>query len=108
MSGNRRRHTNTVQVGSLLKWVVIAFFLGIAGLSYVYRSNQTQRSGTDIGKLENDLKRLKDKNDEAESEDRPALLAQGIAARARRGIHQAGFHPGCQHREDQRAAAFRG
>ena len=67
MAGNRKRHTNAVQVGSLLKWVVIAVFLGIAGLSYVYLSNEMQRSGNDISKLERDLRRLKDLNEEAEA-----------------------------------------
>lgn len=72
MAGNRKRHTNTVQVGSLLKWVVIAVFLGIAGLSYVYLSNQMHTSGTDISKLEKELGRLKVLNEEAEA--RIALL----------------------------------
>ena len=63
---NRKRHTNPVQVGSMLKWVVVAAFLCIAGLSYVYISNQTQRSANDLGKLENELKRLKDLNSAAE------------------------------------------
>ena len=67
MAGNRKRHTNTVQVGSLLKWVVIAVFLGIAGLSYVYLSNQLHNTGTDNGKLEKELSSLKVKNEEAEA-----------------------------------------
>ena len=65
---NRRRHTNSVQVGSLLKWVVIAIFLGVAGLSYVYMSNQMQRIGADNRKLENDLGILQAKNDKAQGE----------------------------------------
>lgn len=73
MGANRKRHTNTVQVGSLMKWVVIAVFLGIAGLSYVYLSNQTQRSGSDIKKLETELHRLQALNYEAEA--RIALLS---------------------------------
>ncbi len=68
MAGNRKRHTNTVQVGSLLKWVVIAVFLGIAGLSYVYLSNQMHKTSTnENGKLEIDLSRLKVLNEEAEA-----------------------------------------
>ena len=66
MGANRKRHTNTVEVGSLLKWVVVAIFLCIAGLSYVYLSNQAQKSATDLGKLETALQRLKDRNQEAE------------------------------------------
>jgi cell division protein FtsB len=67
MNGNRRRHANTVQVGSMLRWIVIAVFLGIAGLSYVYMSNQTQKTGTEIHKLETDLRELRARNDEAEA-----------------------------------------
>lgn len=73
MGANRKRHTNIVQVGSLLKWIVVAIFLGIAGLGYVYLSNQTQRCGTEIKNLETTLKRLQTKNEEAET--RIALLS---------------------------------
>jgi hypothetical protein len=59
MAGNRKRHTNTVQVGSLLKGVVAAFFLGVVGLSYVYLSNQMHTRGNDIIKLEKELSDIK-------------------------------------------------
>jgi hypothetical protein len=67
MAGNRKKHTNTVQVGSLLKWVVIAVFLGIAGLSYVYLSNQMHNTAAQNGNMETELRRLKVLNEEAES-----------------------------------------
>jgi len=73
MAGNRRKHTNTVHVGSLLKWVVIAVFLGIAGLSYVYLRNQIHNTGADISKLETELDGLKKQNQTAEA--RIALLS---------------------------------
>ncbi|HWB58843.1 MAG TPA: hypothetical protein VG733_05095 [Chthoniobacteraceae bacterium] len=66
MAGNRRRHTNSVQVGALLKWIVAAAFLAITGLGYVYVSNGTQRSGDEIKKLENQLKELQAKNEACE------------------------------------------
>ncbi len=64
MAGNRKKHTNTVQVGSLMKWVVIAVFLGIVGLSYVYFKNQMYKISTENGNMEIDLSRLKVKNEE--------------------------------------------
>lgn len=65
MAGNRKKHSNTVQVGSLLKWVVAAFFLGIVGLSYVYLSNQMHTRGNEVARLEKDLAALKVRNEEA-------------------------------------------
>lgn len=67
MSFNRKKHSNTVQVGSLLKWVVAAFFLGIVGLSYVYLSNQMHTCGNEISKLERELNDLKVLNEEAQT-----------------------------------------
>lgn len=67
MAGNRKRHSNTLQVGSLLKWVVAAFFLGVVGLSYVYLSNQMHTRGNEIRKLEAELSNLKVLNEEAQA-----------------------------------------
>ena len=67
MSGNRRKHSNTVQVGSLLKWVVVLFFLGVVGLSYVYLSNQMHTRGNEISKRETELRDLKVLNEEAQA-----------------------------------------
>lgn len=49
---NRRRHFNIVPVAALIRWVVVAFFLGSAGLSYVYFKNQMQATGSEIHNLE--------------------------------------------------------
>ena len=67
MAGNRRKHSNTVQVGSLLKWVVAAFFLGVVGLSYVYLSNQMHTRGSEISKREKELSELMVQNEDAEA-----------------------------------------
>ena len=71
MAGNRKKHTNTVQIGSLLKWVVAAFFLCIVGLNYVYLSNQMHTRGGEITRLEKELNDLK-----ALNEDENAKIAQ--------------------------------
>jgi hypothetical protein len=52
---NRRRHANLVPVAALVRWVVVAFFLGTAGLSYVYFKNQMQTTGNEIRSLETQL-----------------------------------------------------
>lgn len=67
MAGNRKRHTNTVHVGALMKWVVGVVFLGIVGLSFVYLSNQGHNRDRDISTLEAQLKSLQVKNEEAEA-----------------------------------------
>lgn len=67
MSGNRKKHTNTVQIGSLLKWVVAAFFIMVVGLSYVYLSNQMHSRGNEISKLEKELSDIKVLNQEEEA-----------------------------------------
>ena len=65
MAGNRKKHSNTVQVGSLMKWVVALFFFGIVGLSYVYLSNQMHSRGNEISRLEKELSDIKVLNEEA-------------------------------------------
>jgi hypothetical protein len=55
---NRRRHANIVPVAALVRWVVVAFFLGAAGLSYVYVKNQMQTTGNEIRNLEAQLNAL--------------------------------------------------
>lgn len=64
MNGNRKKHTNTIQVGSLMKWFVVFIFFGISGLSYVYLINQMHMRGNEICKLEKELADLNVKNEE--------------------------------------------
>jgi hypothetical protein len=58
MSRNRKRHANAIEVGSLTKWIVAAFFLGVTGLSYVYLKNQLQSTGKQIAFLERKVSEL--------------------------------------------------
>jgi hypothetical protein len=77
---NRRRHANAVPVASLIRWVVVAFFLGTAGLSYVYFKNQLQTSGNDIRNLETQLNSLQTQ-DEAVRAQIDRLSAHGYLER---------------------------
>lgn len=60
---NRRKHTNTVPVAALIRWMVVAFFLGVVGLSYVYFKNQMQTTGNEIRSLESQLSALSTQDD---------------------------------------------
>lgn len=62
MSDNRRRHANTIAVGSLAKWIVIAFFAGAIGLSYVYLKHQLHAGGSQTVALAKELDRLTGEN----------------------------------------------
>ncbi len=60
---NYHRHNNTVPVAALTRWVIVAFFLGAAGLSYVYFKNQLHASGDEIRNLERQLAEFETQND---------------------------------------------
>jgi len=60
---NRRRHANIVPVAALVRWVVVAFFLGAAGLGYVYFKNQMQATGNEIRTLEAQLSSVRTQDD---------------------------------------------
>jgi hypothetical protein len=59
MPGNRRRHANALPFITVLWWITISVFFGIAGLGYVYFKNQLHHSGNEIQKLEGELAALK-------------------------------------------------
>ena len=55
---NRRKHANIVPVAALVRWVVAAFFLGAAGLGYVYFKNQMHATGNETRNLEAQINTL--------------------------------------------------
>lgn len=67
MNSNFKRHTNRLQCASMLRWVIVAAFLGIAGLSYVYLKNQLQLCGKQRQMLEGELALIKAQNSVAEA-----------------------------------------
>jgi hypothetical protein len=54
---------NMVPVAALGRWVVVGFFLGAAGLSYVYFKNGMQTTGTEIRNMESQLATLQTEDD---------------------------------------------
>jgi hypothetical protein len=63
MATNRRKHANTVPIAGIVRWVVVALFIAIAGLSYVYFKNQQHTTGSEIKNLERQLADLTMQND---------------------------------------------
>ena len=62
MNSNFKRHSNRLQCAAMLRWVIVAAFLGAAGLSYVYLKNQLHLCGSQQKALESELALLKSQN----------------------------------------------
>jgi cell division protein FtsB len=63
MNGNRRRPTNTIEVNFLARWLVAVFFIGLAGLFFVYLKNQQHAVGDQARQIESALSEIEAKND---------------------------------------------
>lgn len=68
MKPNSKRHTNRLQFAALLRGMIIAAFLGTAGLSYVYLKNQLYVCGMQRKALEQDLNNLISENNVLEAQ----------------------------------------
>ena len=68
MNSTARYQSNGLHLVLLCKWVVIAAFLGVAGLSYVYLKNQLHDSGKQRKALEQTLHELIVQNNVYESQ----------------------------------------
>jgi hypothetical protein len=63
MSQNRRRTTNSIEVNFLARWVVAVFFMGLAGLFFVYLKNQQHAIGDQSRMVEMALRESEAKNE---------------------------------------------
>jgi len=79
MALNRKKHANKLPVATLTKWVITAFFFGVAGLSYVYLKNQLHTTCDEIKVLECKLAELNTQNE---------LLRGNISALSSRTVLQ--------------------
>jgi hypothetical protein len=65
MSRTHRKNCNSVGAASLARWIVMAAFLALAGLSYVYLSLQLHHLGDSKKALETELASLRAQNEVA-------------------------------------------
>ena len=63
MKENRRRATNTIEVNFLARALVAVFFVGLAGLFFVYLKNQQHAVGDQTRVVEAALREMEAKND---------------------------------------------
>ena len=63
MNGNHRRPTNSIQVNVLARWIVALFFVGLAGLFFVYLKNQQHAVGDQARLVEAAISEIEAKND---------------------------------------------
>jgi cell division protein FtsB len=81
MSLNRRRHANAMPLASIATWILVAVFVGMTGLYYVYCKNHLHIIGGTIKKLERELEEVMRENEGmrariASLSSRPALQAR--------------------------------
>jgi cell division protein FtsB len=63
MNGNRRRTTNSIEVNVLARWLVAVFFVGLAGLFFVYLKNQQHAVGDQARAVEAAIREIEAKNE---------------------------------------------
>ena len=65
MNRRRRKNFNPIDAPSLARWIVIAAFLAVTGLSYVYLSVQLHHQGMQRRLLEQELIATRRQNEDA-------------------------------------------
>lgn len=80
MNRNRRRPTNSIEVNFLARWLVGVFFLGLAGLFFVYLKNQQHAVGNQSRVVEASLREA-EKENEALKAKITALTSRGALQR---------------------------
>lgn len=63
MNRNRRRPSNSIEVNFLARWLVGVFFLGLAGLFFVYLKNQQHAVGNQARLVEASLREAEKENE---------------------------------------------
>ncbi len=65
MNRRRRNNFNPINAPSLARWIVIAVFLAVTGLSYVYLTVQLHHQGLQRRALEQELIAVRTQNEDA-------------------------------------------
>lgn len=80
MNANRRKQTNPVHLSSLIRWLLIALFVGVGGLFYVYMKNQQFALAEEIRQVERRIANVRSQNE--------TLLAKVTELSSRRVLQQ--------------------
>jgi hypothetical protein len=65
MNRRRRKNFNPIDAPSLARWIVIATFVAVTGLSYVYLTVQLHHQGVQRRSLEQELVAVRMQNEDA-------------------------------------------
>lgn len=65
MNRRRRKNFNPIDAPSLARWIVIATFVAVTGLSYVYLTVQLHHQGVQRRSLEQELAAVRMQNEDA-------------------------------------------
>ena len=81
MNTNRRKQVNPVQLPSLIRWLLVAAFIGASGLFFVYIKNQQHALAEEIRQVERRIANVRTLNETllarvTELSSRPALQQQ--------------------------------
>ena len=80
MNTNRRKQVNPVHMSSLIRWMLVAFFLGAGGLFFVSIKNQQFALADEIRQMERRIANVRSQNE--------TLLARVTEFSSRRMLQQ--------------------
>ncbi len=80
MNANRRKQVNPVHFTSLIRWLLVALFIGVGGLFYVYIKNQQFALAEEIRQVERRIANVRSQNE--------TLLARVTELSSRRALQQ--------------------
>jgi len=80
MNANRRKQVNPVHFTSLIRWLLVALFIGAGGLFYVYIKNQQFALAEEIRQVERRIANVRSQNE--------TLLARVTELSSRRALQQ--------------------
>ena len=63
MNTNRRKHVNPVHLSSLIRWLLVAAFIGASGLCFVYIKNQQFALAEEIRQMERKIANVRSQNE---------------------------------------------
>ena len=63
MNTNRRKQVNPVHLSSLIRWLLVAVFIGASGLCFVYIKNQQFALAEEIRQMERKIANVRSQNE---------------------------------------------